>query len=265
MAELREGEAKGIEVDEVHLLEIDKSVHDWFNKTKPISFNGRKVPVMFGAWERFAQIQGNKSDKNLNELRDKNGKVRLPLISIRREGIQPNDTRYVDTDINGEPGLSFKRPIAHARFDKNRRIPFNKKWKVGQARYASQEPVYEVVHVPHPTFIDVNYNITFWSTYINQANEFHKKIWEEYKVKDIGYKGHFFYAHFTSSSDLSNLEDFSTEERIVRHSFELEVEAYCISKDDIRYSRTPSAFVFEEKVLDEFDGTAWDVYTNVTT
>ena len=252
MAEKKHNQSETIEVSEVHLLEIDKAVHDWFNKKNPTIINGRKIPVMFGAWERFAQIQGNKSDKNINTMRDTKGRVKLPLISIRRGDVEPNDSRYVKTNAIGEPSISFTRKIATSKFDKFRRVPFTNKWKVG-SRYKTSDPVREVVRIPFPTFVNIPFTITFWSSYISHTNKFHKKIWKEYKVEDIEYNGFFFYAHFDSSSDESNLEDFSTEERIIRHSFQLQVEAYLIERDDIRIDRTPSKIIFQENLVEDME------------
>jgi len=257
MAENKHNESEIIEISKVHLLEIDKSVHDWFNKKKPTIINGRKTPVMFGAWERFAQIQGNKSDKNINTMRDSKGRVKLPLISIRRGDVEPNEDRYLSKDITGEPSISFTREVALSKFDKHQRVPFTNKWKV-ESKYNISEPVKEVVIIPFPVFINVPYTITFWSSYVNHTNEFHKKIWKEYKVGNMEYNGFFFYAHFDSSSDESNLEDFTSEERIIRHSFQLTVEAYFIEKDNIRVERTPSRISFEESTVDDFDGDIFD-------
>jgi hypothetical protein len=262
MAEKKHDQSETKEVTEINLLVIDHAVHDWFNKKKPTVINGRKIPVMFGAWERFAQIQGNKSDKNINTMRDKKGRVKLPLISIRRGDVVPNENRYVKTDIVGEPSISFTRKLATAKFDKFQRVPFTSKWKVG-ATYKTSEPVNEVVRIPFPSFVNVSYNITFWSSYVNHTNEFHKKIWKEYHVKDMEYNGFFFYAHFESSSDESNLEDFTSDERIIRHSFSLQVEAYLLERDDIRIDRTVSRISFKENVVDDIDGTIFDPETSI--
>ncbi len=79
---------------------------------------------------------------------------------------------------------------------------------------------------------------------------FHDIIWKQYRVSNMKSGNWFFYSHFDGSTDESNTEDFSTEERIIRHSFNLQLEAYLIDKNDVKVSRTPSKFVFEESLID---------------
>ena len=66
MAERASSQAINVEVTPVGLLEIDRTVYSWFNDKHSTVINGRRVPVVFGSWERWAQIQGNREDENLN-------------------------------------------------------------------------------------------------------------------------------------------------------------------------------------------------------
>ena len=251
MAEIKNNESYSIPIPKVEILEIDKAVYDWFDKKHSTNIDGRKTPVVFGAWERFAQIQGNKSDKKINEIRDKNGKIKLPLISIRRGDITPNENRYTKIDSYGEPAIEFFRRIGVAKFDKDRRIPFTKKWMMGNSQqYVETKPSYEVYRIPFPSFINIIYMITFWSSYVKHSNLFQKKVWSEYRLPDLRYQNYFFYSYFDNGTDQSNTEDFSTEERTFKHEFSLNVEAYLIDRDKVSVSRTPSKFVFEEKIVD---------------
>ena len=103
MAERSGNYSQSIEVTPVGLLEVDRTVYNWFDVKHPTLINGRKVPVLFGSWERWAQIQGNKADENLNNLRDQNGMIKLPMISITRGDVTFDDNRYVRKDKNGFP------------------------------------------------------------------------------------------------------------------------------------------------------------------
>jgi len=251
MAEKKSNEAQTNPVEETQILEVDRAVYNWFRSTNQIVIDSRPVPIIFGAWERFAQIQGNKSDRNINEIRDKSGKIKLPMISIKRGDISPNEQRYVCINRDDEPYIAYQKRVATSRFDKDRRVPFTKKWIAGDSsRYISTAPVYEVFLIPYPTFINLNYTITFWASYIKHANMFHDIIWKQYMVSNMKSGDWYFHSYFDSSTDESNTEDFSTEERIIRHSFNLQLEAYLIDKNDVKVSRTPSKFVFEEKLID---------------
>ena len=74
-------------------------------------------------------------------------------------------------------------------------------------------------------------------------------IWAEFLLSDLEYNGYFFYARFESSADESNVEDFSSEERIIRSSFTLNVEAYLINKGNVEIDRTPSKIIMEENAV----------------
>jgi len=249
MAIEKSPEVTTIDIESIGLLEIDKAVHDFFNVKNSLKLNNRKVPVLFGAWERFVQMQGNRDDDNLNSLRDKNGMLKLPIISLRRESIEPSEERYLKNTHDGETSLKFTTKIAGARFA-NRRVPYTGSWLAPTKVYKKTDPVYEVHSLPFPSFVNIPYVITFWSSYVKHANMFHDKIWKEFHPEDINYKGLFFYSHFESSTDESNMEDFSAEERIIRHTFNMQVQGYLIDKSEVKVDRTTSKFHFEERLID---------------
>ena len=252
MAERKTPLKKVIELDEVTILSIDKAVYDWFDKKHPTQLKGRKVPVLFGAWERFAQMQGNKSEEGLNNLRDHNGMLKLPIISIKRGDIEPNLERHRPVTQDGEPSVTIVKKIAPSSFQSEQRVPFHNPYNHSQHfgnRYKDEQPVYEVQRLPWPEFINVPYIITFWASYVKHSNHFHNMIWAEFLLSDLEYNGYFFYARFESSADESNVEDFSSEERIIRSSFTLNVEAYLINKGNVEIDRTPSKIIMEENAV----------------
>ena len=251
MATEKEDGVKSIEIDQIRLLEIDKAVRDWLSNKKPLILNNRKVPVIFGAWERFAQMQGSKDDDKLNTLRDQKGLLKLPLISIKRNGVTPMEDRYLKKDEHGRPYIVFSKKISNAKFQ-DTRVPFTPKWSDNGAPKTS-EPVYDVYKIPYPTFVNISYTVTFWASYVKHANMFHSRIWGDFHPGDINYNGFHFQSFISSSSDESNTEDFSTEERIIRHSFELESQGYFIDHDKVEISRSTSKIVYEETILDDMN------------
>ena len=261
MAERKTPLKRVVEIDSVNILSVDKAVYDWFDKKHPQQFRGRKTPVLFGAWERFAQMQGNKQDEGLNNLRDHNGMLKLPIISIRRGDVEPDNDRYRPITLGGEPSITIVKKIAESNFSNEQRVPFHNPYYHEQhfgAKYKKEQPVYEVQRLPWPNFIKVPYTVTFWSSYIKQSNQFHDLIWNDYILRDLEYNGYFFYASFDSSSDLGNMEDFSSEERIVRSSFNLMVNAYLINTNSIEFDRMPSKIIFEESVIQADETSSYD-------
>lgn len=242
-------ESKSINIDSVKLLEIDRAVYNFFNKNKILKINGRKVPVVFGSWERFAQMQGTKDDNTLNSFRDHSGMLKLPIVSIRRTNVTPNDDRYLKVTSDGDPSIILYKDRSRSKFNQQRTTPYTLKWTDGN-RNRSMSEVYDVYRLPWPKFIDIEYTVTFWASYIKHANDFQNLIWSDYKPGDMIFNDYFFYSYFTGSSDNSNLEDYSSEERIIRQNYELSVQAYIIDKDKVEIDRTPSRILLEERVVD---------------
>ena len=254
MAERISGQHRSVDVEGVGLLEIDRTVYNWFNNKHPTLINARKVPVVFGSWERLAQIQGNKEDENLNSQRDHKGMIKLPIISISRGDVAFDNERYVTKDKNNNPAVTIIKRIAAAQFNPNERIPFQSKHKVAGGDgpiYSSNAPVYEVQSVPYPDFVNITYTISFWSSYVSHVNKFHEMVWQDAYPTDFEYNGHRFFASIQTQSDEGNVENFSDEERIIRHTFDMNVQAYLLDiNPKIKIERTVTKIAIQELVID---------------
>ena len=145
---------KSIEFDEVTLFSIDKAVYDWFNTKHATNIQGRRVPVMFGSWERFAQMQDNKQDDNLNRMRDPSGMLILPLISIRRGDVTYNVDRFVFQQADGGPRVKFLAEWLCLIL-----MLMNECLLMGLIcillRRRSDAPVMEVTTIPWPDFVNI--------------------------------------------------------------------------------------------------------------
>ena len=241
---------KSIEFDEVNIFSIDKAVYDWFNTKHGTNIQGRKVPVLFGGWERFAQMQDNKQDDNLNRMRDPSGMLILPLISIRRGDVTYNVDRFVFQQADGAPRIKISERVAMSNFDANRRVPFDGPHMYSSSRRRSDAPVMEVATVPYPDFVNIPYTITFWSSYVRHANYFNDKIWQDAYPQDLTYKGYYFYAFIDSGTNENNEENYTDEERIIRSSFTMTVDGYILKKNDVSVTRTASKMIMSEGYME---------------
>ena len=241
---------KSIEFDEVDIHSLDKAVFDWFHVKHATNIQGRKTPVMFGGWERFAQMQDNKQDENLNRMRDPSGMLILPLISIRRGDVTYNVDRFVFPQADGSPRVEISRRVAMSNFDANERVPFDGPHMYSSNRRRSDAPVMEVSTIPWPDFITVPYTITFWSSYVRHANYFNDRIWQNAYPQDLTYKGYYFYAFIDSSTNENNEESYTDEERIIRSSFTMTVEGYILKKADVNVTRTSSKMLMSESYME---------------
>jgi|TARA_R110000824_G_scaffold159940_1_gene334542 hypothetical protein len=254
MAQRISGEHRSVDVEGVGLLEIDRTVYNWFNYKHPTQINARKVPVVFGSWERWAQMQGNKEDENLNNQRDHKGMIKLPIISISRGDVSFDNERFVRKTENNDPAVTIIKRIAAAQFDPDQRIDFQSKHAIASGdgpRYSANAPVYEVQSVPYPDFVNITYTISFWSSYVSHVNKFHEMVWQEAYPTDFEYNGHRFFASIQTQSDDGNVENFSDEERIIRHTFNMEVSAYLLDiNPKIKIDRTVTKIAIQELVID---------------
>ena len=242
---------KSIEFDEVNLFSIDKSVYDWFNTKHATNIQGRKVPVLFGGWERFAQMQDNKQDDNLNRMRDPSGMLILPLISIRRGDVTYNTERFVFQQADGAHRVKISERVAMSNFDADRRVPFDGPHMYSTGRRRSDAPVMEIATVPYPDFVNVPYTITFWSSYVRHANYFNDRIWQNAYPQDLTYKGYYFYAFIDSGTNENNEENYTDEERIIRSSFTMTVDGYLLKKNDVNVTRTASKMIMSEGYVEQ--------------
>ena len=110
-----------ISIDSLILKEIDSSVVNWFSKGFSIDFDGRKVPVIFVSQERWSLMQRQRG------LRDDNGVLILPIISVRRLETTELYERYVPK-TDGTRVIIDKR-IATQSYNDKEPLPFfsNKK------------------------------------------------------------------------------------------------------------------------------------------
>ena len=242
---------KSIEFDEVNIFSIDKAVYDWYNTKHATNIQGRKVPVLFGGWERFAQMQDNKQDDNLNRMRDPSGMLILPLISIRRGDVTYNTERFVFQQADGAPRVKISERVAMSNFDADRRVPFDGPHMYSTARRRSDAPVMEIATVPYPDFVTIPYTITFWSSYVRHANYFNDRVWQNAYPTDQTYKGYYFYAFIDSGTNENNEENYTDEERIIRSSFTMTVDGYLIKKNDVNVTRTASKMLMSEGYVEQ--------------
>ncbi len=252
------------------LEDIDRALFDLFDKEIQfaISQNNetRKVPVIFATGERFALMKRNEP------LRDENEAFILPLISIRRSGIDQaaGFERLADTgDLVIKRRLSSRDPIyqnlvnpENIRNQENVRSEANnanatdpisaKPGAVNSRRLpvktASGGPIlsntfdshhiYEIITIPFPHFINVTYEVTFWTSYTMHMNSMIEKFVGSYtgnrnQFKITSDKGYWFVAYPDSSvTNQDNFDDFTSEERIVRYTFTMQVPAYIVATEN---------------------------------
>ena len=92
--------------------------------------------------------------------------------------------------------------------------------------------IFEVITSQYPTFMLVSYEVIFWTQYVQHMNQLLEVMMTRFSGQDTGFaiksRGGHDYVAFVKSplSTADNFQDFSTDERIIRYSFQVDIPGY---------------------------------------
>ena len=149
---------------------IDRAIRDWFDKTVDVRVripNGdlMKVPVQFSQGERWAARSA---------FRDENGVLILPIIAVRRVGIDPDPTKmalgcqteYITVATMVDPKTNDIQNLEAKKFPGK-----------------EYQPIFDVYTIPFPDRVLANYQLVIQAQYISQMNEILQKIWRSLDIQ----------------------------------------------------------------------------------
>ena len=97
--------------------------------------------------------------------------------------------------------------------------------------------IFEIITIPYPEFFTIEYDVTFWTQYVTESNQMIEHLMAKFDGQDRGFKittregyDHFAYVS-TSISSNDNFTEYSSEERIIKHTFTLTVPSYLLAPD----------------------------------
>ena len=210
----------------VGLVTVDTAILSFLqNKIKPVvSQDGKqiKVPVIYGNPERWKSAQQD------GGIRDKNGKIMLPIMMIRRTNMQKN---------------SLNSPV-----NKYQNYLFKTKWNSRNIydRFTALNGIVpsEVYYsATIPDYYDISYEGMIWTEYMEQMNKLVENISfesDEYWGNDNSYK------FITSIKQFDQLTELPVgNDRMVRSKFTINVKAYILPQTmlDKNGNRTKSTRV----------------------
>lgn len=224
----------------IGIEDVDRSMFNLFDKDNPIYIFTRddesieqfekKVPVVFATGERFALRERR------NPIRDKSGALILPIISIRRTGINQakenmgsaigqdtgdfviknrlssKDPKFQNA-INrlglknqenvGTPG-NFLNPVDESGALPGTlatRRPGFTRTSDGLLQNDTKQNITEVISIPFPLRYVLSYEIVFWSSFQTHMNQMIEKVLTNYDGQGRTYKlttdkGYYFVAYF---------------------------------------------------------------------
>ena len=243
-------EYSDLELKPSTLENIDTALYRFVDEVLDLRSEGLdgaiKVPVIFASAERAFL------SKNSAEGRDNDGTLNLPLITIERTTVSKDLNKT--TSYYGP--TSFFIDSIHGSYIKiNRRIVEDKtnnfavadniknsngvrRTPNGQAHFPSNNKKIVTVsyYVPRPISINVSYNITIKTNYIQQMNQLvvpFINIGDYAKMVKVSNNGHsyeaFFDGNFPAANTVSNM---TTSERTYQTTMTVGVIGYLIGEGD---------------------------------
>ena len=214
-----------------------------------VTNNGfKKVPVIWTSTERAFQTKGNP------ELRNKDGDLVLPFITVYRSGINKDPNRkgipyanlYPVNDpkggvitvarrINQKKTAEFQNNVAAKRLGPGnvRSLAFN----TSKRNMPTNKVVYETITMPLPVWIEVKYEIALRSEYQQQMNELIRPFitipGNSRMPKRISTDGHFYEVFIDGSfADNSNAANLNMEQRNFETIITINVLGYLMGEGD---------------------------------
>ena len=205
---------------EISLLDVDTIIANYMEQhlIPKLEQNGNKinVPLVYGNAERWKSAQRD------GYLKDKLGKIQLPIIMFKRNSIESNDTlRFLkDQKVTYPTVKKYSQKHAYDRFsllnpDLKRR--------------------FEAYDVRMPNYVTLTYEVMFWTGYTEHNN----KIIEQFQYADGAYWGEDDkYKFRVVVGNFDNQQDVGAgSERIIRTTCTLTVNAYLLPK---RFDNQPT-------------------------
>ena len=220
----------------IGLMDMDSAIMYYFNNViKPkVEVNEElvDVPCIYGSNEKWNQISKH------GYLRDKKRQIIVPLIVFQRTSMEKNTNMSIDKLDANNPNLfySFERKNTnHNRFDK---FDILQKTKPGKEFY----------NVVMPDYVQLTYEFTIWTSYIDQMNQIVEKI----NYSDGAYWGEPGKMKF--KSEINTFED-STEldnEKIIKTKFNVVLNGYILpehfnNKTTTQKYYTPKKIIIREQ------------------
>lgn len=236
------------EIEPSTLETVDYALYDFLNdKLNNFSDDNtgwKKVPILWVTSERAFLSKNNK------DLRDDDGTLKLPLITIERTSVSKelnNKGAYF-----GNPGTHLD-PARGGRITVSRKIVKDKTNNFAvadnikkfddvnrnpgrQAYYPSknEKVVYETISMPIPVYLTMNYNVTVRAEYLQQMNQLTTPFAtlgghiNSFLIRRDGHQYEtFLRSDFSFNNNVSNMGD---SERIYETAFNFEVLGYIIGE-----------------------------------
>tara|TARA_Y100000114_G_scaffold42671_2_gene38015 strand:+ start:1321 stop:2220 length:900 start_codon:yes stop_codon:yes gene_type:complete len=220
-------------------------INDKMNSSADTNEGWKKTPVIWVTSERAFLSKNNK------DLRDEDGSLRLPLITIERTSVVKDlnfKGAYYSNPVNYSDSFRGGRIVLARKIVKDKTNNFSvadnikslngiKRTPKGQAYYPvkkNEKVVYETLNIPMPVYLTINYTVTVRTQYIQQMNQLTTPFAtlgghiNSFAIRKDGHK----YETFVQSDFAlnNNVSSMGTDERTYDTKFTFKVLGYIIGE-----------------------------------
>jgi len=228
----------------VSIMDMDSAIMYYFNEViRPDVKENKetvKVPVLYASPERWVSIQKR------GFMRDKRQQLIVPAIVFKRTSIERNENIPVDKlDANNPQNfMTFQQKYSQS----NRYDQFS--------RTIGVSPNKEYFNVVIPDYVNLNYEFTIWTSYIDQMNTLVEKI----NYTDGAYWGEPGKMRFrTRIESFTDASEMDAQERLIKTTFAVQMMGYIIPEEfnnfvTTKRQLTPKRLIFNvdvEKTKDQ--------------
>jgi len=247
---------------------IDRAMWNLVDVELDLSLNSndgfKKVPVLWTTAERAFQTKDDK------ELRDKEGTLVLPLITVARTGVSKEPDRrgvpyahmFPDPDpkggtitvartINQKKTAEFENALSNRVYGPAPGIR-SSRYNTGHRGQTPPKVVYDTITIPLPTWVTVRYEIALRAEYQQQMNELMRPFFviagNSRMPKRIRALGHAYEVFISGDfADNSNQMALGMEQRNYETIINVEVLGYLIGAGE---NQEPPAIVRRQNAVE---------------
>jgi hypothetical protein len=195
------------------------------------------VGIMYGNEERWVSVRKN------GVLRDKNGALILPLIMLKRTGVDKNTTM----------ASSFEHDVKREHADVVRNSNWSKKNRYDRfSVQIGKKPVIENLVTTMPNFVNLSYDFVVWTSFIEQMNPLVETFADHNNTYWGSSEDYKFLCKLDSITDASEMKQDG--ERFIKSTFSVTTSAYLLPEytnsvvtnqiSNLRKTLSPSKVVF---------------------
>ena len=236
------GEVRKIHFEPSTIETIDRSIYDFIeglHLSVDTNEGSKQVPVLWGTSERSFLTKDKK------DIRDQQGLLKLPLITIRRAGLTKSlaskgafQGNVIENPDEQGGSLVVSRVINQDKTSKFASADALRREKQENFPQKNNKIVYTTISAPMPVNVEVDYEITLRTEYQQQMNLLILPFvtlpgtinFIRLKSGEHRYEG-FIQGQFSSQDNLSN---YTSEERKFEMKVQIKVVGYLVGQGNNR-------------------------------